>query len=450
MIRNWFRFLGPLILALLMVGCQTAASIEELTPTAEIVRPSAAIENSPTPQPSVTATAAAVTLPETAETPEVALTPTVTVTPAPTATPTETPIPAKPVEAITLAPIIDETFVKPLYLTHAQDDRLFVVEQAGIIHIIRDGALLEMPFLDIRSRIGSTQLEQGLLGLAFHPDYAETGTFFVNYTNLEGDTQISRFAVDPDNADLADPNSETKLLTIEQPFPNHNGGQILFGPDGYLYVTVGDGGSANDPFVNGQNTGTLLGTILRLDVDYSDGSYSIPFDNPFVDDDDRLNEIWAWGLRNPWRISFDRSTGDLFIADVGQNLWEEVHFQPEESSGGENYGWNIMEGFHCFPNDPCDTSGLELPIFEYSHQQGCSITGGYMYRGMQYPELYGNYFVADYCQGTVWRLFPEDSGEWSDALVHDSGYVISSFGEDAAGELYILDHDGGSIYQIRP
>lgn len=450
MIGNWLRFLVPLFTLLLTIGCQTAGRVEETLPTAEIVRPSATIEISPTPQPSSTATLAAASSAEASETPETEPTPTETSTPAPTATPTETPIPSHPVDAITLAPIIDESFVKPLYLTHAQDDRLFVVEQAGIIHIIRDGARQEPPFLDIRSRIGSTQLEQGLLGLAFHPDYAETGVFFVNYTNLDGDTQISRFVVDRDNPDVADQDSEMQLLSFEQPYPNHNGGHIAFGPDGYLYVTVGDGGSANDPLVNGQNPGTFLGTILRLDVDYSDSSYSIPFDNPFVADDDRLNEIWAWGLRNPWRISFDRVTGDLFIGDVGQNLWEEVHFQPADSTGGENYGWNIMEASHCFPSDPCDSSGLELPIFEYSHQEGCSITGGYMYRGMQYPEFYGNYFVADYCQGTIWRLFPEDSGEWSSALVHDSGYVISSFGEDAAGELYILDHDGGSIYQIRP
>jgi glucose/arabinose dehydrogenase len=213
---------------------------------------------------------------------------------------------------------------------------------------------------------------------------------------------------------------------------------------------VGDGGSANDPLNSGQDPGTLLGTILRLDVDQSAANYAIPDTNPFVENASGRQEIWAWGLRNPWRFSFDRLTGDLFIADVGQNLWEEIHFQPADSPGGENYGWNILEGSHCFLGDPCDSSGLELPIFEYSHQEGCSITGGYMYRGTQYLDLYGNYFVADFCQGIVWRLFQEKSGSWTAAVVHDSPYVISSFGEDAAGELYLIDHTGGSIYQLRP
>ena len=319
-----------------------------------------------------------------------------------------------------------------------------------MIRIIEDGNLLEAPFLDIRDRVGSTQLEQGLLGLAFHPNYTNSGAFFVNYTDPAGNSHISRFTVDPGDPYRANPESEVILLSYQQPFPNHNGGQVAFGPDGYLYIGIGDGGSANDPLNSGQDPGTLLGTILRLDIDQSINTYTVPRTNPFVEDPTRLDEIWAWGLRNPWRFSFDRLTGDLFIADVGQNLWEEIHFQPANSPGGENYGWNILEGSHCFFGDPCDSTGLETPIFEYNHLEGCSITGGYMYRGSQHLELYGNYFLADFCQGKIWRLIVDGSGNWTSAVVHDSEYVISSFGEDAAGELYVLDHTGGSIYQIRP
>lgn len=449
-----FLFLLSFIL-LAAAGCQTADTARPSTPTAVIQQstatPAATLsEASVEPTPFVTSTETVAVAPVLQITPEPDSNPTEMATEMPTATPTETPIPSSPVSSITLAPIIEGAFIRPLYLTHAGDDRLFVVEQAGVIRIIQDGTLLDSPFLDIRDRVGSTQLEQGLLGLAFHPNYADSGVFFVNYTNTAGDSINSRFTVDANDPNHANNGSETQLLTYKQPYPNHNSGQIAFGPDGYLYIGVGDGGSANDPLGNGQDPGTLLGTILRLDVDPDADSYSIPDTNPFVGNGDQLNEIWAWGLRNPWRFSFDRLTGDLFIADVGQNLWEEVHFQPAESAGGENYGWNILEGSNCFPSDPCDSAGLELPIFEYTHQEGCSITGGYMYRGSQYPELYGNYLVADYCQGTIWRLFPESSGDWSSSVVYDSTYIISSFGEDAAGELYVLDHTGGSLYQIKP
>ena len=212
--------------------------------------------------------------------------------------------------------------------------------------------------------------------------------------------------VSDDDPNRADASSEVVLLSVDQPFPNHNGGQLKFGPDGYLYAGFGDGGSANDPLGSGQIPGTLLGSLLRLDVDHSPEIYAIPATNPFISDENRRNEIWAWGLRNPWRFSFDKLTGDLFIADVGQNLWEEVHFQPAASQGGENYGWNIMEASHCFLTSDCDKSGLELPIFEYNHQEGCSITGGYMYRGHQFLSLYGNYFVADFCSGHILAALP--------------------------------------------
>ena len=455
MLNNKFPLIIMLLFLFAAAGCQTAETVPQATPAGELVQATAAIASAvpettvePSPVPNASATLEATSAPQ--KTPLSESSPTVTATPTTTSTPTETPIPTNPVESITLAPIIEGAFLQPLYLTHAGDERLFIVEQSGKIRIIQDGTLLDTPFLDIRDRAGSTQLEQGLLGLAFHPDYADSGVFFVNYTNLAGDTHISRFTVDPNDPNRADHESETVLLSYKHPYPNHNGGQVAFGPDGYLYIGVGDGGSANDPLNSGQDPGTLLGTILRLDVDQLDDSYRIPRTNPFIEDENRLNEIWAWGLRNPWRFSFDRVSGDLFIADVGQNLWEEVHFQEAESAGGENYGWNIMEGSHCFASDPCDSTGLERPIFEYPHQEGCSITGGYVYRGLQYPELYGNYLVADYCQGTIWRLFPEDSGSWSSAVVYDSNYVISSFGEDAAGELYVLDHTGGSLYQIGP
>jgi len=347
-------------------------------------------------------------------------------------------------------PVLEGVFSRPVYLTHAFDERIFIVEQAGVVKIIAGGQLLVEPFLDIRDHVGSLQLEQGLLSIAFHPDYQQNGRFFAYYTDAAGTTHISSFMVSEDDPNRVDASSEIVLLSVDQPFPNHNGGQLKFGPDGYLYAGFGDGGSANDPLGSGQNRGTLLGSLLRLDVDHSPDIYAIPATNPFIADENRRNEIWSWGLRNPWRFSFDKLTGDLFIADVGQNLWEEVHFQPAASQGGENYGWNIMEASHCFLTSECDKSGLELPIFEYNHQEGCSITGGYMYRGHQFLSLYGNYFVADFCSGNIWRLFPDSEGSWSSAKVLDSDFVISSFGEDVNGELYVLVHDAGSLLQIQP
>ncbi len=380
-----------------------------------------------------------------------------TATPTPTVTPSPTPL--SPVAAIALEPVLAGGLQQPTAITHAGDDRLFVVEQIGRIRIIAGGQLLETPFLDITDRVGSAGSEQGLLGLAFHPNYATAsaatasapgaGTFYVNYTDASGTTRISRFSVRADDPNRADPNSEVIYLTQPQPYPNHNGGSLAFGRDGYLYAGLGDGGSANDPQGAGQRRDTWLGKLLRLDATATDGEYTVPPDNPFVGQAEALPEIWAYGLRNPWRFSFDRATGDIFIADVGQNQWEEVNFQPATSAGGENYGWNIMEATHCFRQETCNRDGLALPIFEYSHSQGCSITGGYIYRGAAYPAMTGNYFVADYCVGTIWRLFPQGDN-WQAGIVLDSDLVISTFGEDVNGELYVSDYAHGGIYRLRP
>jgi len=336
----------------------------------------------------------------------------------------------------------------PVFLTHAGDGsgRAFVVEKAGVVRILAAGALLPTPFLDIRDRVGSSGFEQGLLGLAFHPTYPANGRFFVYYTGAQGQSVLSRFQVSGD-PNLADPASETVLLTVPQPAANHNGGMIAFGPDGFLYIGLGDGGAANDRFANGQNLGTLLGALLRLEVDVGQ-PYGVPGDNPFLDVPGARPELWAYGLRNPWRFSFDRTNGDLYIADVGQGQYEEVNWQAASSPGGENYGWPILEGTHCFERDDCSTEGLQLPVAEYDHDQGCSVTGGYVYRGAAYPALGGAYFYGDYCSGRIWALGRDGSGRWQSAPLLDSGLSISSFGEDEAGELYVLDLNGGAVYRL--
>jgi glucose/arabinose dehydrogenase len=291
---------------------------------------------------------------------------------------------------------------RPVGIANAGDGsgRLFILEQVGRIRIVRDGELLSSPFLDISGRVGSSASEQGLLGLAFHPGYAENGLFFVNYTDQQGDTVVARFSVSAD-PNRADPASEAQILTLPQPAGNHNGGHLAFGPDGYLYVGTGDGGGAGDQYGNGQNGGTLLGAMLRLDVDGAQ-PYLIPAGNPFVDNPAVRDEIWALGLRNPWRYSFDRLTGDLYIADVGQNQYEEVNYQPADAPGGLNYGWPIMEGMHCFPADrDCARAGLTQPVVEYQHAQGCSVTGGYVYRGQEFPALTGIYLFGDFCSGRI-------------------------------------------------
>jgi glucose/arabinose dehydrogenase len=322
---------------------------------------------------------------------------------------------------------------------------MFVLEQGGRIFVLQNGnVLLPDPFLDISSEVGSQGSEQGLLGIAFSPQYARDGFFYVNYTDRAGNTVISRFKVSQ-NPDLADPASEQNLLHVDQPFPNHNGGSVVFGPDGYLYLGLGDGGSAGDPQKNGQSLNTLLGKILRIDVSGA-GGYKIPRDNPFASAGGRP-EIWAYGLRNPWRFSFDRLTGDLYIADVGQDTYEEIDFRPAGSPGGANFGWNFREGAHPFRGVPPDNAALIDPVFEYDHTQGCSVTGGYVYRGKDLPGLNGVYLFSDYCSGTIWGLL-QAGGAWKSAVLFDSGMHVTSFGEDQNGEIYLLDQGDGSVHRL--
>ena len=339
-------------------------------------------------------------------------------------------------------------FTSPVHITHADDGsgRLFVVEQPGRVRIIKDGGTLAAPFLDISDRVSCCG-ERGLLSVAFPPEFSIKGHFYVDYTNLAGDTVVARYQISA-NPDVADASTEETLLIIDQPFANHNGGQLAFGPDGYLYVGMGDGGSSGDRFNNGQNTNVLLGKLLRIDVEAGITPYAIPATNPYRMRTGYQPEIWALGLRNPWRFSFDRLTGDLYIGDVGQNLYEEIDFQPAASAGGENYGWRIMEGLHCFDPIGCDSSGLTLPVIEYDHSQGgCSITGGGVYRGGFYPNLFGFYLYSDYCTGRIWGL-KRNGDLWQNQLLVDTPYTITSFGEDEAGTLYFSDSSNGDIYRL--
>ncbi|OGO28284.1 MAG: hypothetical protein A2W33_03145 [Chloroflexi bacterium RBG_16_52_11] len=341
---------------------------------------------------------------------------------------------------------------RPVGLVQADDNsgRLFVLEQAGLIRIIENGALRSEPFLDIRSRVGSQGNEQGLLGMAFHPRFAENGYFFTNYTDRDGNSNIARFSALPEDPGIADPQSEMRLMFIEQPYPNHNGGSVVFGPDGYLYLGLGDGGSAGDPQGNAQDTRTPLGKILRLDVDNGD-PYTIPVENPFAEGGTNpqggLAEVWAYGLRNPWRFSFDRLTGAVYIADVGQGSWEEVNYLPLEAQSGVNYGWDYREGRHPYEGRPPDGVTLVDPVEEYDHSQGCSVTGGYVYRGEALPEWQGVYLFGDFCSGIVWGLLRNPDGSWQSARLFETGFNISSFGENVAGEIYLADLNG-AIYRL--
>ena len=344
------------------------------------------------------------------------------------------------------------TFSRLTNLVQPDDgrDRIFVTEQPGRIRVFPNDqqASSAETFLDIRDRVSERDIEEGLLGLAFDPDFRQNGHFFVYYSAANPRRSvISRFSVSPSNPDVADSGNEFVIMEIAEPFGNHNGGQIAFGPDGFLHIGVGDGGSGADPLGNGQNTGTLLGTILRIDVDgvSSGRSYRIPPDNPFVNVAGAREEIWAYGLRNPWRFSFDIATGLLWVADVGQNRWEEIDIVEQ----GLNYGWNIMEGRHCFsPSSGCDTAGLETPVAEYGRSEGCSVTGGYVYRGSLTPSLLGAYVYGDFCSGNIWGLRYDGQSVTEEMLLARSDLLIASFGQDVAANLYILDWAGGIYYLV--
>ncbi len=351
--------------------------------------------------------------------------------------------------------------LRPIILTHANDgsSRLFMATQQGVIHVFENQPNVKQSkvFLDLSDKVTykDNQNEEGLLGLAFHPKYKENGQFFIYYSTKEEPQMsvISRFKVSADDPNRADPKFEEEIMRIKQPFWNHNGGTIAFGPDGYLYVGLGDGGAANDPYKNGQNLGTLLGSILRIDIDRkSPGlAYAIPSDNPFVGRDGARGEIWAYGLRNVWRLSFDSKTGVLWAADVGQNLWEEINLIVK----GGNYGWNLREGMHPFGAEGSGPrEDLIDPIWEYDHQLGKSITGGFVYRGKKLPELVGSYVYADYVTGKIWALKYdfEKKQVVSNLAIPTDGFPIISFGEDEQGEIYflIVSNDGRGIYRFEP
>lgn len=328
------------------------------------------------------------------------------------------------------------------------DARLFVVEQGGTIRIINDANKpMDEPFLDISDKISSGG-EMGLLGLAFHPDYKKNGFFYINYVDKDMNSTIARYHVSAD-ANVADAGSAKVLFTLKQPYPNHNGGALAFGPDGYLYAAFGDGGSAGDPENRAQDKSNYFGKILRVDVNDGD-AFKAPATNPFVHETGSKPEIWAYGLRNPWRISFDKTTGDLYIADVGQGELEEVNIQEAASKGGENYGWRCYEGKQPFKTDSCqDASKYTMPILEYDHKDGrCSVTGGYVYRGSRYPALTNKYFYGDFCSGQIFYASKKGK-EWSNVPVATTPYAISTFGEGNDGELYFADFQTGSIYHLQ-
>jgi glucose/arabinose dehydrogenase len=366
------------------------------------------------------------------------------------------PVTAKPEgewPSVSLQEIISAGLVKPVHITHAGDGswRLFIVEQDGRIRIYQNGALLATPFLNIGDRVRSTGDEEGLLSVAFPPDYATKRYFYVYYVNNPGDLVIARFHVPAATPNQANPHSEQILLTIPHPgFSNHNGGQLAFGQDGYLYIGTGDGGGGGDPNNNGQNPATLLGKMLRLDVESPAGSatYLVPSTNPFVGNPAVQDEIWALGLRNPWRFSFDRATGALYIADVGQNQLEEINVQAASSAGGENYGWRCYEGTLPYNTTGCGPqSQYTFPVYEYGRALGCSVTGGHVYRGAAHSALSGIYLYTDYCSGRIWGL-RQGTNVWENHEFLAAGFGISSFGEDEAGEIYAANRSNGRIYRL--
>ena len=357
--------------------------------------------------------------------------------------------------------------------SHPKDaNMLYVVEQAGRIKIINNGKVVDRPFLNIDEQVVNPSRpgdERGLLGFAFHPEHARNGKFYVNYMNNDGYTIVSEFSVLSKKS--ADQSTERILFELEQPYRNHNGGHMQFGPDGYLYISIGDGGKAGDPLNAGQDLNTLLGKVIRIDVDVQ--PYGIPKSNPYYGQENKRGEVWAWGFRNVWRFSFDRKTGDIYYGDVGQNKWEEVNYEPSDSPGGVNYGWRLMEASHCYnPEKDCPQDGLTMPIIEYPNDanymmvlgggsqadaEGCSVTGGYVYRGSEINGLQGYYLFGDYCSGNIWSFKVVDgkavnyTNRTEEINLANGEFTtyISSFGEDANGELYIVEYNGG-IYKIMP
>jgi glucose/arabinose dehydrogenase len=341
----------------------------------------------------------------------------------------------------------------PVFVTSTRDStgRLFIVEQTGRIRIYQGGNVLTTPFLSIAGLAGG--YEQGLLGLAFHPSYASNRKLYVNLTNAAGDTLIREYRASSTNPNVVDTATARNVLKISQPYANHNGGMLAFGPDGYLYIGMGDGGSGGDPGNRAQSTNTLLGKMLRINVNgtTSTRGYLIPSTNPYVGKTG-LDEIWQIGLRNPWRFSFDRANGNLWIGDVGQGAWEEIDRAVKTANGagrGVNWGWRVMEGRHCYnPSSGCSSAGKNLPITEFDHGNGrCSVTGGYVYRGAAIPALAGSYVFADFCSGEIFWITANAAPPQARHLLLDTAFNISSFGEDAAGELYVVDH-GGALYAI--
>lgn len=420
---------AAIVLLFLLTACTPHPSVSQAsTPQQTMLQPSAVFTPEPSPIPSMT--------------------------PTPTATlePTEAPVTSLPDPAGYTWAAVLSGLQRPVNLGNAGDGsgRLLILEQRGVIRVVLNDQVLATPFLDIHERVGSSGNEQGLLGIAFHPDFKDNGYFFVDYTDLSGNTTISRFSATvgaPADNQTADPASEQIILQIKQPYPNHNGGQILFGPDGMLWIGMGDGGSQGDPNGNGQSLQTLLGKILRIDVDHG-SPYAIPADNPFASGGG-LPEIWAYGLRNPWGMKFDPQTGDLYIADAGQDKWEEIDYLPAGFSAiPANFGWNLLEGNHAYKGNPqTPPDHYVAPVFEYDHSQGCVVSGGDIYRGKMLPEFYGVYLFGDYCSGTIWGLVHTGDQGWKAVLLFHTSAQISSFGSDEQGNLYFLDLRG-TLYRL--
>ncbi len=441
---------GALIM-ILLAGCSqgTPTPIPSKTPTQplfiRVATPTPSGHETPTSRPTIKPTATisgTVTIFTPTETP--------TSTPTPTPTPTPATVSELPDPSGYSWQEVVSGLDRPEGLINAGDGsgRLFIVEQGGLILILKDGAILQTPFLDLTQKVDCCG-EKGLLGLVFHPNFSENDFFYVDYTEKTGNqlyTVIARYSVSANDPNQSDPNSEMRMLHIQQPFQNHKGGQLAFGPNGYLYIGMGDGGSQGDPDGNGQSLQTLLGKILRIDVDHAE-PYAVPSDNPFVNGGG-LWEIWAYGLRNPWRFSFDKRNGDLYIGDVGQDSWEELDYLPAGSPGGENFGWNYFEGTHPYRGSPPAGIKFVVPVAEYSHDLGNAIIGGYVYRGANLPAWQGVYLYADYGSGRVWGLLHLADGSWQNAEMFKTGRQISSFGVDEIGEIYLVD-DSGSILILK-